>query len=75
MVTTIQVDEKTLIVLKKVKAELAAASYDEAITKMAAKQLKPQKSMAGSLANYYKNYSTKTMSKELKEERKQFDRF
>lgn len=75
MVTTIQVDEKTIWLLKKLKAELAAASYDEAITTIARKHLNPRKSMAGSLSKYFKSYSTKEMIKELKEERAKVDRF
>jgi translation initiation factor 2 beta subunit (eIF-2beta)/eIF-5 len=75
MVTTIQVDEKTIFLLKKLKAELAASSYDDAITRIAIKHMKPQKSMAGSLARYFKNYSTDKMIKELKEERRKLDRF
>lgn len=75
MVTTIQVDEKTILLLKKLKASLDASSYDEAITKVAVKHMKPEKSMAGSLAKYYKNYSTDKMVKETKEERKKLDRF
>ncbi|MDO8460102.1 MAG: hypothetical protein Q7S74_03265 [Nanoarchaeota archaeon] len=75
MVTTIQIDDKTLLLLKKLKEKLAVASYDEAITKVIIKDLKPKKSMAGSLAKYYKGYSTEKMLKELKEERKEFDRF
>ena len=75
MVTTIQVDEKTILLLKKLKVELDASSYDEAITKIAVKHLRPEKSMAGSLSKYFKNYSTKDMIKELKEDRKKDDRF
>jgi hypothetical protein len=75
MVTTIQVDEKTLLLLRRLKVELAAASYDEAITKVAIKHMNSKKSMAGSLSRYFKNYSTKEMVKELKAERKSFDRF
>ncbi|MEK6889353.1 MAG: hypothetical protein AABW80_04575 [Nanoarchaeota archaeon] len=74
MVTTIQVDEKTLLILKKLKEALDASSYDEAINKVAVKHLRPKKSMAGSLAKYYKNYSTEQMIKELKEDRRKFDR-
>lgn len=74
MVTTIQVDEKTILLLRRLKSELAAASYDEAITKIAIKHMKPHKSMAGSLSKYFKNYSTEKMIKELKEERRKIDR-
>ena len=75
MVTTIQVDEKTLLLLKKLKESLDASSYDEAITKIAIKHMKPEKSMAGSLKKYYPNYSREKIVKELKEERRKFDRF
>ena len=75
MVTTIQVDEKTILLLKKLKEQFEASSYDEAITKIAIKHMKPQKSMAGSLAKYFKNYSTEKMIKEMQAERRKFDRF
>ncbi|MEK6850147.1 MAG: hypothetical protein AABX85_01080 [Nanoarchaeota archaeon] len=75
MVTTIQVDEKTILLLKKLKASLDASSYDEAITKITVKHMKPEKSMAGSLSKYFKNYSTEKMIKEIKEARKKLDRF
>ncbi|HLC32118.1 MAG TPA: hypothetical protein VJK51_05615 [Candidatus Nanoarchaeia archaeon] len=75
MVTTIQVDEKTILLLKKLKEALDASSYDEAITKVAIKHIQPQKSMAGSLGKYYKQYTRERMIKELKEEKKGFDRF
>src|SRR3989344_4861247 len=74
MVTTIQVEEKTLLLLKKLKESLDASSYDEAITKIAIKHMKPEKSMAGSLGKYFKNYSTEKMVKEMQEERRKFDR-
>ena len=67
MVTTIQVNERTLLLLKKLKEELKAQSYDEAITKLAIKQTK-EKSMAGSLAKYYKNTPLKRILKDLQEE-------
>ena len=43
--------------------------------KMVIKHMKPEKSMAGSLGKYYKNYSTAKMLKELKKERRKLDRF
>jgi hypothetical protein len=70
MVTTIQVDEKTILLLKKVKEALAVASYDEAITRMAKKQMKPEKSIGGSLNKYYKTYSTEKIVKEIQKERR-----
>ena len=75
MVTTIQVDEKTIFLLKKLKVALDASSYDQAITRLALKHIKPEKSMAGSLKKYAKNYSAKQMVKELKEEREKLERF
>jgi len=75
MVTTIQVDDKTILLLKKLKVYLDASSYDEAITRVAIKHMNPERSMAGSLAKYFKDYSTQKMIKEIKEERKKFDKF
>ena len=68
MVTTIQVDEKTILLLKKLKEMLEASSYDEAITKIAIKHMKPKKSMAGSLAKYYpKGLSREEILKDLRD--------
>jgi hypothetical protein len=73
MVTTIQVDERTLMLLKKLKQEFNTKSYGEAINHMVIHRSK-EKSMAGSLAKYYKNESTKEMVKELQAERRKSDR-
>ena len=68
MVTTIQVDEKTILLLKKLKEHLEASSYDEAITKMAIKHMTPKKSMAGSLKKYYpKGLSREEILKDLRD--------
>ncbi|MBI3334350.1 hypothetical protein HYZ97_02595 [Candidatus Pacearchaeota archaeon] len=75
MVTTIQVDEKTLLILKKLKEALEASSYDEAINKIAIRHLKPNKSMAGSLKRYLKDENLKEILKELKEERRKSGRY
>ena len=48
MVTTIQINEKTLQILKKVKEETNSVSYDEAIVKMAVEKAK-KTSLAGYL--------------------------
>mgnify|MGYP001562358271 FL=1 len=72
--TPIQVNEYTLMLLKKLKDELNARSYDDAINKLAVQRIK-KKSMAGSLAKYYKNYSMEKMVRELQEERRKSDRF
>lgn len=71
-ITTIQVNDRTLYLLKRLKMEMKANSYDEVIQR---KMNKPMKSMAGSLKKYFKNYSTEKMLKEIKEERREFDRF
>ncbi len=47
--TTIQVNERTLYLLKRLKEEMNANSYDEVIMK---KVNKPMKSMAGVLGKY-----------------------
>lgn len=67
MVTTIQVDEKTIYLLKKLKEQLDAVSYDEAINKIAIKCLKPEVSMAGSLKKYSPKLSKADILKDLKE--------
>lgn len=67
MVTTIQVDEKTLLILKKLKQELYASSYDEAINKIALRCLKPEKSMAGSLRKYAGELSKSDILNELRD--------
>lgn len=74
MVTTIQVDEKTLLLLKKLKEELMTKSYDEAITKLVIKRTRG--SMAGSLKKYLKKGETiKDILKELQNERRKSYRF
>jgi len=67
MVTTIQVDEKTVLLLKKLKEQLEASSYDEAITKVAIRHMKPQKSMAGSLKKYTGVLSKEDILKDLRD--------
>jgi hypothetical protein len=67
MVTTIQVDEKTILLLKKLKRELEASSYDETINKIAIKCLKPDKSMAGSLKKYIGKLSRNEILNNLKD--------
>ena len=67
MVTTIQVDEKTILLLKRLKQELDVSSYDDAINKIAMKCLKPEKSLAGSLRKYVKELSKEEILNDLKE--------
>ena len=70
MVTTVQIEDKTLMLLKKLKVSLDAKSYDEAITKVTIQTLRPKVSMAGSLRRYFKGYTTKMIVKELQNERR-----
>jgi len=75
MVTTIQINEKTLLLLKKLKEELKASSYDDAIIKISVQRTKKE-SYAGSLKRYMgKKETIKDMLKEMQEERHKSDRF
>ena len=62
MPTTIQIDERTLDMLKKIKDETQAASYDEAINKIIADRLKKE-----SLAGYLGRTQIKEILKGLRE--------
>ncbi len=75
MATTIKVDEKTLLLLKKLKEELNASSYNDAIIKVVIQRSQTE-SYAGSLKKYMKKKETsKEIVKELQEERRKSDRF
>lgn len=77
MVTTIQIDEKTLLLLKKLKEELQVRSYEEAIKKIIIDktiQRAKKQSMAGSLKKYMKKQTTKEIVKELQDERRKSGR-
>ena len=58
MVTTIQIKDKTLDILKKVKCETKSSSYDEAIIKLVKKN---DKSMAGFLGKKQLNHLMKDL--------------
>ncbi len=74
--TTIQVGGNTLRLLRKLKDELEAKSYEDTINKLAIERTKGKKSMAGSLKKYYKKGETlKDLLKELQVERRKSDRF
>ncbi|MEK6942275.1 MAG: hypothetical protein AABW85_05450 [archaeon] len=66
MATTIQVKETTLELLKRVRKNTNASSYDEAINKLAKKVM--NKSMAGTLARK-KHYSKDEILRGLRDER------
>ena len=74
MVTTIQVNERTLELLKKLKERYNAQSYDETINKVIVEKTK-RKSMAGSLKKYLKNESLKEILTELQNERRKSGRY
>lgn len=74
MVTTIQVNEKTLLLLKKLKEELNSTSYDDTINKVALQRTKND-SHAGSLKKYMKKESMKKILNNLHKERHKSDRF
>ncbi|MEK6867218.1 MAG: hypothetical protein AABX98_00200 [Nanoarchaeota archaeon] len=67
MLTTIQVTDKTLHLLKKIKQETASQSYDEAITKLVVEKSKPH-----SLAGFLGKRSTKEILSGLREKHDRF---
>ena len=66
MVTTVQIQEDTLELLKKVKEETKSASYDEAIKKMVLMRVKE------SFAGYLADYSSKNVYKGVRDKRERF---
>lgn len=68
MVTTIQVHENTLELLKKIKEEVDASSYDDAITKYYFKHVTKGKSVAGILGKRSKQW----IMKDLRDKRDRF---
>jgi predicted CopG family antitoxin len=67
MTTTIQIDERTLEMLKKIKDETDASSYDDAINKIIADRLKKE-----SLAGYLGRKPLKDILKGLREKHGRF---
>ena len=67
MVTTIQVNERTLLLLKKLKEELHASSYEDAIVKVASQRTKSMESMAGYLGKKYGKLSKNKIMEDLRE--------
>ncbi|MAG02641.1 hypothetical protein CMI42_04860 [Candidatus Pacearchaeota archaeon] len=68
MVTTIQIDDRTLDLLKTLKEEINARSYDEAIVRIVGQRNK--KSFAGSLKKYFQNDNVSSIARELQNERR-----
>ncbi|MEK6894538.1 MAG: hypothetical protein AABX10_03675 [Nanoarchaeota archaeon] len=65
MVTTIQINEKTLLLLKRLKEEMQTNSYEEAIVKLAIERAK--KPMAGFLGKKYGKISRKEIMQNLRD--------
>ncbi|MBS3149578.1 hypothetical protein J4455_02680 [Candidatus Woesearchaeota archaeon] len=66
MVTTIQINEKTLKVLKKIKDETRSSSYDEAINKLVSHQ------NSESLAGFLGKRPIKELLKDLRDKNGRF---
>lgn len=66
MVTTIQVNERTLILLKKLKEQMRADSYEEVINKIVAERTN-NISFAGFLGEKYGKISKKEILKNLRD--------
>ena len=67
MVTTIQINERTLDILKKIKDETRSSSYDEAINKIVVSRFKKE-----SLAGYLGKKSLKEILKGLRDKNDRF---
>ena len=67
MATTIQIDDRTLKILKKIKEETRASSYDDAINKIVNSRLKEE-----SLAGYLGKRSLKEVLKDLRDKNERF---
>ena len=73
MVTTIQVGEHTLLLIKKLKAEYQSRSYDQALQKMIIDSFRPKKSLAGSLRKHFpKGLSREDILKDLRDKNDRF---
>ena len=66
MPTTIQIGERTLKILKKVKEDTKSSSYDEAINKIVASRAKE------TLAGFLGKKSVKEITKGLRDEKDRF---
>lgn len=67
MITTIQVHSRTLEILKKVRDEIRASSYDEAITKLVVERTQHE-----SLAGYLGKKPLKWILQDLRDKRDRF---
>ena len=72
MVTTIQVNERTLELLKRIKEQMRMSSYDETIIRIVSERGRGE-SMAGSLKKYMKRgESLKDLLKDLRDKDDRF---
>ena len=71
MPTTIQIDENTLKLLKKIKGELNTKSYNETIIKIVVNSSKKE-SLAGFLGKYTGKKSRKEILKDLRDKNDRF---
>ena len=74
MTTTIQINERTLQLLKRLKEETCSNSYEEAIIKTVLNKNK-EESFAGVLKEHISKKDSEKLIKELQNERRKSDRF
>ena len=67
MTTSIQVSERTLLLLKKLKEQMQAASYEEAIEEIIIEKTRPK-----SLAGFLGAKKTKDILKDLRDKHDRF---
>jgi len=67
MVTTIQVSDRTLEILRRLKQQMQTESYEETIMELM-KERGKEKSLAGHLQKYVKGKSKKDILKRLRDE-------
>ncbi len=68
MVTTIQVTEHTLALLKKVRHLMGTKTYNEAIDQLLHKELAPARSLYGAFRRPGRKYPMKVILKDLRDE-------
>lgn len=74
MVTTIQIDEKTLALLKKLKEDFNSSSYDDTINQVFIERASNY-AKENSLAGFLGKKNSKKIIDELKKARKENERF
>ena len=71
MVTTIQIKENTLLLLKKLKEQMNVGSYEEVIKKIVIERASKE-SLAGFLGKRYGRVSKKNVLKDLRDKDDRF---